>query len=50
MTLKPTGAAKQLLSKKGSLKVNLTFTFSPTGGTAKSSTSAVTLKLVKKSG
>jgi ABC-type phosphate transport system substrate-binding protein len=50
VTLKPTGAAKQLLSKKGSLKVNLTFTFSPTGGAAKSTTSAVTLKLVKKGG
>lgn len=50
VTLKPSGAAKQLLSKKGSLKVNLTFTFSPTGGTAKSTTSSVTLKLVKKAG
>ncbi len=50
VTLKPSGAAKQLLSKNGSLKVNLTFTFSPTGGTAKSMTSAVTLKLVKKAG
>ena len=50
LTLKPTGAAKQLLSKKGSLKVNLTFTFSPTGGAANTTTSAVTLKLVKQSG
>jgi ABC-type phosphate transport system substrate-binding protein len=50
VTLKPSGAAKQLLSKTGSLKVNLKFTFSPTGGTANSSTSAVTLKLVKKGG
>lgn len=50
VTLKPTGAAKQMLSKKGSLKVNLTFTFSPTGGVAKTMTSAVTLKLVKKGG
>ena len=50
VTLKPSGAAKQLLSKTGSLKVNLKFTFSPTGGTAKSSTSAVTLKLIKKGG
>jgi ABC-type phosphate transport system substrate-binding protein len=50
LTLKPTGAAKQLLSKKGSLKVNLTFTFSPTGGVANTTTSAVTLKLVKQSG
>lgn len=50
VTLKPRGAAKQLLSKTGKLKVNLTFTFSPTGGTAKSSNSAVTLKLTKKAG
>lgn len=50
VTLKPTGAAKQLLSKNGSLKVNLTFTFSPTGGVAKTTTSAVTLKLAAKSG
>jgi ABC-type phosphate transport system substrate-binding protein len=50
VTLKPSGAAKQLLSANGSLKVSLTFTFSPTGGTAKSTTSTVTLKLVKKAG
>lgn len=50
VTLKPSGAAKQMLSKQGSLKVNLTFTFSPTGGAAKSTNSAVTLKLVKKGG
>ncbi len=48
VTFKPTAAAKQLLSKKGALKVNLTFTFSPVGGAAKTMTSAVTLKLVKK--
>ncbi len=50
VTLKPTGAAKQMLSKQGSLKVNLTFTFSPTGGAAKSTTSSVTLKLAPKRG
>lgn len=50
VTLKPTGAAKQLLKKKGSLKVNLTFTFSPVGGAAKTTTSSVTLKLAAKSG
>jgi ABC-type phosphate transport system substrate-binding protein len=50
VTLKPSGAAKQLLSKDGKLKVNLTFTFSPTGGTANSSTSSVTLKLIEKGG
>lgn len=50
VTLKPTGAAKQLLAEDGSLKVKLTFTFSPTGGAAKSTTSAVTLKLTPKRG
>lgn len=50
VTLKPTGAAKQLLGQKGSLKVNLTFTFSPTGGVAKTTTSSVTLKLTPKRG
>ena len=47
VTLKPSGAAKQVLNQKGKLKVNLTFTFSPTGGSANSSTSSVTLKLAK---
>lgn len=50
VTLKPTGAAKQLLNQKGSLKVKLTFTFSPTGGVAKTTTSSVTLKLTPKRG
>lgn len=45
LTLSPSGAAKRLLKQKGSLKVNLTITFTPTGGSAKSSNSAVTLKL-----
>lgn len=45
LTLSPSGAAKQLLKQKGSLKVNLTIIFTPTGGSAKSSNSVVTLKL-----
>ena len=45
LTLSPSGAAKQVLKQKGSLKVNLTIAFTPTGGSAKSSNSAVTLKL-----
>lgn len=45
LTLKPSGAAKKVLKEKGSLKVTLKLTFTPTGGTAKSSNSAVTLKL-----
>jgi ABC-type phosphate transport system substrate-binding protein len=47
LTLTPSGAAKQVLKQKGSLKVNLTITFTPAGGSAKSSISAVTLKLKK---
>ncbi|MDQ2630510.1 MAG: hypothetical protein M3Y75_05985, partial [Actinomycetota bacterium] len=45
LTLNPSGAAKQVLKKTGSLKVNLEITFTPTGGSAKSSKTAVTLKL-----
>ena len=48
VTLKPSAAAKKVLKKKGKLKVTLKLTFSPTGGTAKSSTSGLTLKLAKK--
>ncbi len=44
LTLKPSGAAKALLQDQGSLKVVLKLTFTPTGGTAKTSNSAVTLK------
>lgn len=47
LTLKPSKAAKELLKKKGSLKVTLKLTYTPTGGTAKSSTRTVTLKLAK---
>jgi hypothetical protein len=50
VTLKPSGVAKRLLNEDGSLKVSLKFTFSPTGGTANSSNSSVTLKLIKKAG
>ena len=45
LTLNPSGAAKQVLKKTGSLKVNLEITFTPTGGSAKASKTAVTLKL-----
>ena len=48
VTLKPTRAAKKVLKKKGKLKVSLKFTFAPSGGTAGTSNSSVTLKLVKK--
>ncbi len=45
VTLKPTGAAKTALKENGKLNVSLKLTFSPSGGTAKSSTSSLTLKL-----
>ncbi|HEX6667405.1 MAG TPA: hypothetical protein VF081_12505 [Solirubrobacterales bacterium] len=48
VTLKPTGAAKALLAKTGSLKVALKLTFTPNGGTASTSNSSVTLKMTKK--
>ncbi len=48
LTLKPSAAAKQLLKSKGSLKVTLQITFTPTGGSAKASNSAVTLKLASR--
>lgn len=48
VTLKPSAAAKKVLAKKGKLNVTLKLTFSPAGGSAMSSTSAVTLKLATK--
>lgn len=48
LSLKPSAAAKKVLNEEGKLATKLTFTFSPTGGTAKTTTRALTLKLVKK--
>jgi ABC-type phosphate transport system substrate-binding protein len=45
LTLNPSPAAKKALKKAGSLKVKLQITFTPTGGSAKSTSTAVTLKL-----
>lgn len=47
LTLKPGKAAKARLKSKGRLKVTLKLTYTPNGGTAKSSTRTVTLKLAK---
>jgi len=47
LQLKPSAAAKQQLRKKGSLKVSLKLTFTPTGGDEKGSTSSIVLKLKK---
>jgi ABC-type phosphate transport system substrate-binding protein len=48
VTLRPSAAAKKVLNEEGKLNVTLKLTFSPAGGTASSSTSALTLKLTKK--
>ncbi len=48
LQLKPSGAAKQQLRKRGSLKVSLELTFTPTGGDENSSTSSIVLKLKKR--
>lgn len=45
VTLKPSAAAKKVLSENGKLSIKLKLTFSPTGGTANSSTSTLMLKL-----
>lgn len=50
LKLNPSAAAKQQLNSKGSLKVNLALTFTPTGGDTSSKKDSVTLKLVKKKG
>ncbi len=48
LKLTPSAAAKQQLRKKGSLKVSLALTFTPTGGDANADTDTVTLRLAKK--
>ncbi len=47
LKLKLTGAALKALHKKGKLKLKIRFTFTPTGGFAKSSTHTFTVKLPK---
>jgi ABC-type phosphate transport system substrate-binding protein len=48
LNLKPSAAAKKQLRKKGSLRVSLLFTFTPTGGEANTTTSSIVLKLKQK--
>ena len=48
VTLKPSAAAKKILRRRGRLKVNVRVTYTPRGGTARSSTRSVTLKLDKR--
>jgi ABC-type phosphate transport system substrate-binding protein len=45
LTLRPSGAAKRALQRRGSLKVTLQLTFTPNGGTPSTSTTSLTLKL-----
>jgi hypothetical protein len=44
LALKLTGAAKKALNKKGKLALKVKFTFTPTGGTAKTATQTFTVK------
>lgn len=45
LVLKPTAGARRILRKKGKLAVSVKITFTPTGGTASSQPSRLTLKL-----
>ncbi len=47
LAVKPTAAAKKYLKAKGALSVKVAVTFTPTGGTAKTVTTTVPLKLAK---
>ena len=44
VTLKPTAAGKKVLKKKGKITQKMRITFTPTGGTPKSSTKTITIK------
>jgi len=48
LTLKPSAAAMAQLRKKGALRVSLKLTFTPTGGSPKTTITGLTLKLSKK--
>jgi ABC-type phosphate transport system substrate-binding protein len=48
VALKPSAAAKKRLRAKGSLRVSLELSFTPTGGDEKTSTSSIVLKLKQK--
>ncbi len=47
LTLKPTAAAKKALKKSKRLKVSLSITFAPTGGTAKTTAASLTVTTPK---
>jgi len=44
VTLKPTAAGKKVLKKKGKIRQKVRITFTPTGGTPKSTTKTITIK------
>lgn len=48
LTIKPTAAGKKLLKKKGKFTVKTAITFTPNGGTAKTTFKNVTIKVIKK--
>jgi hypothetical protein len=48
LTIKPTAAGRKLLKKKGKFTVNTAITYTPNGGTAKTTFRKVTIKLLKK--
>lgn len=45
LTLKPSGAAKKELRRRGKLRVSLKLTFTPNGGSSRTTTTGLTLKL-----
>jgi hypothetical protein len=50
LALKLTGAAKKVLNKKGKLPLKVNFAFTPTGGTAKTTTQTFLVKAPSKAG
>ncbi|MDQ3720689.1 MAG: hypothetical protein M3350_07930, partial [Actinomycetota bacterium] len=48
ITIKPNRTARRILKRKGKLKCSVKVTYQPNGGTARSSTKSLTLKLRRK--
>jgi len=48
ITIRPSRTARKILKRKGKLKCSVKVTYQPNGGTARSSTKSLTLKLKKK--
>ena len=45
ITIRPSRTARKILKRKGKLKTSVKVTYQPNGGTARSSTKSLTLKL-----